>query len=105
MSPITPEVGFFLDESERPQEVEILYMHKQVVEDDIIYNFEISFMSDHQVLARSAKNGVWSPYKRKIWEKLENIYRVAEEKSSTWEIVWNPMWQPKLTEFTKSVKF
>jgi hypothetical protein len=85
------------------QESEILYMRRQVVENDDIYELELHFLSDHQVISKITKNGE-SQYRTSLWRKFEQVVKAS--KAPGWsEVCWNPLWQPSLGEFVKAAGF
>ena len=89
-------------------EHEILHLKKRMRLEGDIFDREVSYLSDHQVFHRFAKNGDWGlgwGY-WKLWEKLDEVYEVARVKQARgWQVEFNPAYQPGLTEFTRSVSF
>lgn len=90
------------------QEVEILRISKRMELDGDVYEREVSYLSDHQVLHRFSKNGDygvgWSYWK--LWDKIDEIYDIAKVKSARgWEIELNPAYAPLLKEFSRVVRF
>lgn len=89
-------------------EHEILHMSKRMKLDGDIYDREVSYLSDHQVFQRFAKNGDWGRGWSywKLWENLEEIYDIAQRKEQKgWTVIYHPAYRPQLQEFTKSVTF
>lgn len=87
-------------------EVEILHLHKRMELDGDIWEHEISYMSDHQVFHRIAKNGAWDAWSYfRLWTELKDVYQVARNKEvKGWSVEWNPNWQPGLSEFARRAK-
>jgi hypothetical protein len=89
-------------------EYEILHLSKRMKLDGDVYDREISFLSDHQIFHRFAKNGDWGQgwsYWR-LWETLNEVYQTAEKKREKgWTITYHPAYIPGIKEFTKSLAF
>ncbi|MGD0216334.1 MAG: hypothetical protein ABSC45_02330 [Desulfobaccales bacterium] len=90
-----------------PDEHEVLHMSKRMRLDDEVYDREVSYLSDHQIMHRLAHNGNWSAWSYwRLWERLEDLHRLADRKrSSGWEITWHPAYISALQEFTVKVPF
>jgi hypothetical protein len=90
------------------EEVEILHLKKRMKLDGDIYDREVAYLSDHQVFHRFGKNGDFGPgwsYWR-LWERLDEVYEIARRKKARgWQVEFNPAWQPRLSEFSRSVRF
>jgi len=90
------------------EEHEILRLHKRMRLDGDIYDQEVAYLSDHRIFHRFAKNGDWGQGWSywKLWETLDEIYRIAEEKREKgWTITYHPAYVPGIKELTKSVRF
>lgn len=89
-------------------EHEILHLRKRMRLDGDIYDREISYLSDHQVMHRFAKNGDWGQGWSywKLWKSLDEVYEVAEKKREKgWTIIYHPAYIPGIRAFIKSVTF
>ncbi len=89
-------------------EHEILHLSKRMRLDEDIYDREVSYLSDHQVFHRFAKNGDWGQGWSywKLWETLEEVYGIAEKKRGKgWSITYHPAYIPGITAFSKSARF
>lgn len=90
------------DEPPENQEVEILYMRRQGVVDDVVHTHELHFLSDHNLIIKVTING-HETFKCLLWESLDRVRKAAEKPG--WEIEWNPAWQTGMDEFRKMVEF
>jgi hypothetical protein len=95
-------------------EVEILHLSKYMTLEDPdpdvagIFHREVSYMSDHQVFQRIGRNGDygtgWNFWK--LWDKLEDVYKVGREKQSKgWEVTWHPAHRPGVVKYVQEVAF
>ena len=105
MTPIVPPVGE--ERNDEYQESEILRLSKCMELDGDMYDREVAYLSDHQVMHNFAKNGAWEGWTYwKLWEKIEDVYQIAETKRAKgWTLTFNPIWQPGLREFMRQVNF
>ena len=89
-------------------EHEILHLRKRMRLDGDIYDREVSYMSDHQVFHRFAKNGDWGQGWSywKLWYTLEEVYGIAAKKREKgWTTLYHPAYIPGIKEFTKAEAF
>ncbi|RJR35201.1 MAG: hypothetical protein C4567_14890 [Deltaproteobacteria bacterium] len=76
--------------------------------DGDIYDREVSFLSDHQVFHRLAKNGDWGRGWSywKLWKTLDEVYGIAENKREKgWAVIYHPAYTPGIKEFIRLEKF
>ena len=89
-------------------EHEILHLSKRMKLEEDIYDREVSYLSDHQVYHRFAKNGNWGTGWTywKVWQSLDEIYRVLDKKKEKgWKITLHPSYVRGMCEFSKVVTF
>ena len=89
-------------------EYEILHLRKRMRLDGNIYDREISYLSDHQVYHRFAKNGDWGQGWSywKLWQSLDEVYQIAEKKGEKgWTITYHPAYVPGMKGFVQTVRF
>ena len=80
-------------------EHEILHLSKRMELDGNIYDREISYLSDHRIYHRFAKNGDWGSGWAywKIWRTLDEIYQAIDlRRQWEWQVELHPAYIRRL---------